>query len=56
MSFLHRKKDPLLNCLSYTNPFVFTRFGCNPVITEINGILPLTSLGTGTGPTWTVPL
>lgn len=34
--------------------FHIYNFGCSPVLTEVNGILRLTSLGTGAGSTWTI--
>lgn len=40
------RKRPLFE-LPQLHTSIFTYFGCDPVLTEVNGILPLTSLGTG---------
>lgn len=50
----YTKKDPLLNCVSYTNTFIFTILDAALCSLKLMGFLPLTSLGTEAGPTWTI--
>lgn len=50
----YTKKDPLLNCVSYTNTFIFTILDAVLCPLKFMGFLPSTSLGTGAGPTWTI--
>lgn len=53
MSFLHtHKKSPFELHQLYKHFHIYS-YGCSPVLTEVNGILPLTSVGTGAGLTWT---
>lgn len=49
----HTKRSPFKLPQLYKHFHIYN-FGCSPVLTEVNGILPLTSLGTGTGSTWTL--
>lgn len=54
MSFLHThtKKSPFELHQLYKHFHIYS-YRCSPVLTEVNGILPLTSLGTGASLTWT---
>lgn len=50
--FTHTKKSPFELHQLYKHSHIYS-YGCSPVLTEVNGISPLTSLGTGAGLTWT---
>lgn len=51
--FYTKKRSPFELCQLYKHFHIY-KFRCSPVLTEVNGILPLTSLGTGAGSTWTI--
>lgn len=51
--YTHKKRSPFELPPLYKHFHIYN-FGCSPMLTEVNGILPLTSLGTGAGSTWAV--
>lgn len=53
MSFLYTQKKSPFELHQLYKHFHIYSYGCSPVLTEVNGILPLTSLGTGAVLTWT---